>query len=84
MSKFFKGSSVMNDQESMIILKETVNSLLASKDIKDFRWAEEDESTEEVYFVTCLIIDNDAYFYYWESDGENEITRAVEHLGYFP
>ena len=74
----------MNDQESLQILEKTVVSLLASKDIKGFRWADKNEFIDEQFFVTCLVIDCDASFYYWELDGEDEIFCAIEHLGYFP
>lgn len=73
----------MSEKENIRNLEKAITQMLELKGISEFRWITEEERGKDDHFGTCLIIDGDAHFYFWDLDGMDEMDRLSEQYGYF-
>ena len=64
-------------------LQKAITELLTLREATDFRWASEEERRPDDHYDTCLIIDGDALFYFWDLEGSEEMDRLSREHGYF-
>ena len=73
----------MNELENLRSLEKAISELLIRHEISEYRWITEDERCSDDNFATCLMIDGDAHFFFWELDGAEELNQVSEKFGFF-
>ena len=75
----------MSEKDNVRNLEKAITEFLIQKGVSDrtFRWMHDEERGTDDNFATCLMIDGDAHFYFWDLDGMDELDQFSQHYGYF-
>lgn len=76
----------MSGKDNVWDLERAITEFLIQKGVSDdsFRWIYDKERSSQDNFATCLMIDGDAHFYFWDLDGMDELDQVSQQYGYFP